>query len=716
MTAVREARRYPLALKLALSLISVLAFLALSEGILALMGVETDASVEDPYVGFAAYSPLYVPDGDSGYLVTAESKTAWFNRERFPKRKPEGTTRIFCLGGSTTYGRPFEGDTSFSGWLREYLAAACPTRKFEVINAGGISYASYRVAVLMEELSEYEPDIFVVYSGHNEALEKRTYADLTAISPLLLAGGSILGRTRVYSAIRQLAQSEADSDESSGERYQLGEEVRSRLDQSFGPEDYTRDDELMANIGRHYRFNLERMVLQARSAEARILFVTPAANLKDCSPFKSEHGPGLSAKQIARFEESYARGLNFAANDNHDAARKELEAALALDDRFAGAHYALGRSLLALGLEAEAQRSFERAIDEDICPLRAVSSWKRTLREVVQAVDVPLVDFESLLSDASRASSGQNIPGLDLFLDHVHPSIEGHRLLARALLDRFESEGWLAIDPGFDGSDEELLRERIEGRLDGNARNKALLNLAKVMGWAGRFEEARGLAEEVSANSPKSDPSHGEALFLLGTFAEQESDSEKAHDFYLRATQGPAAFHNANYNLAISHIRRGEASEAVARLQEFTAVTKDYAPAYLNLGNALRGLGQLEEAIVELQRALALEPQNAVILNSLGAARLQAGDVQTAISILEQSVQIEAANDKALFNLGLALAANKDWSKALNALEQCLELRPNDPKVHRYLAICLKELGQMERAQSHLDQSAQLQESSELSR
>ena len=51
------------------------------------------------------------------------------------------------------------------------------SRTWEVINAGGISYASYRVALVVKELAAYAPDLFVVYSGHNEFLERRTYSD-----------------------------------------------------------------------------------------------------------------------------------------------------------------------------------------------------------------------------------------------------------------------------------------------------------------------------------------------------------------------------------------------------------------------------------------------------------------------------------------------------------------------------------------------------------
>ena len=41
-------------------------------------------------------------------------------------------------------------------------------------------------AELMEELAEYQPDLFVVYSGNNEFLEKRTYGKLLD-EPVLLS-------------------------------------------------------------------------------------------------------------------------------------------------------------------------------------------------------------------------------------------------------------------------------------------------------------------------------------------------------------------------------------------------------------------------------------------------------------------------------------------------------------------------------------------------
>ncbi|MEZ5362267.1 MAG: hypothetical protein R2748_07970 [Bryobacterales bacterium] len=70
----------------------------------------------------------------------------------------------------------------------------------EVINAGGVSYASYRVAAVMEELAQYEPDAFLIYSGHNEFLERRTYEGLIETPAPVTALGGILSRTRIWAA------------------------------------------------------------------------------------------------------------------------------------------------------------------------------------------------------------------------------------------------------------------------------------------------------------------------------------------------------------------------------------------------------------------------------------------------------------------------------------------------------------------------------------
>jgi hypothetical protein len=148
-----ESRKLPVWKKVIFSITAIVLFFGILELVLALCGVQPKLLDQDPFVGFSSNVPLYLLETDSDgrqVLATAPNKTL-FNHQQFPQEKPPGTYRIFCVGGSTTYGRPYNDTTSFAGWLRELLPVVDARRRWEVINAGGISYASYRVVHLMKE-------------------------------------------------------------------------------------------------------------------------------------------------------------------------------------------------------------------------------------------------------------------------------------------------------------------------------------------------------------------------------------------------------------------------------------------------------------------------------------------------------------------------------------------------------------------------------------
>ncbi len=234
-------RKFSWTRRLIFSLIPVGLLLLLIEGLLALAGVQPVTEVRDPYVGFANQSPLFeeITNGPTaGTMSTAYPKLVWFNQQSFPRVKPAGTKRIFCLGGSTTFGRPYSDPTSYVGWMRELLAVADTSSKWEVINAGGVSYASYRVAALMEELSQYQPDLFVVYSAHNEFLERRTYAGMFEQSQFFIDLQATAARTRTFALLDRWLIGQSTADQPSDI---LPAEVDERLNHTIGPADYTRD-------------------------------------------------------------------------------------------------------------------------------------------------------------------------------------------------------------------------------------------------------------------------------------------------------------------------------------------------------------------------------------------------------------------------------------------------------------------------------------------
>lgn len=208
-------------------------FFAGSELVLSMAGVQPALSTDDPFVGFAGNIPLFVEEerrDGLAVLRTADNKISLFNQQEFPKAKGADTYRIFCMGGSTTYGRSYRDPVSFCGWLRAYLKAADPGRDWQIINAGGISYASYRVAKLMSELLQYQPDLFIVYTGQNEFLEQRSYGGLIDLPDWLIDLNASLSDTRIYTAMSSMIDAvKSDSPDQAIQRVELSSEVDEAL-------------------------------------------------------------------------------------------------------------------------------------------------------------------------------------------------------------------------------------------------------------------------------------------------------------------------------------------------------------------------------------------------------------------------------------------------------------------------------------------------------
>ena len=366
--------------KVAFSLASVLIFFTLLEISLKSWGIDPVLQTEDPFVGFSGSVPLYVNDtGTPGMMVTAANKRSHFNLQQFQRTKPANTFRIFCLGGSTTYGRPFDDATSFAGWLREFLPVADPKRSWEVLNAGGVSYASYRIVSLVEELIQYQPDLFVIYTGHNEFLESRSYPELANMSPWLLKSAATAGRFRTFALLRKLIATPAQAP---SQQYQMPGEVDEILNHTIGPSSYQRDDAKRAQVAKHFEFNLIRMIQLARAGGAKVLIVSPASNLKDCAPFKSQHRDGLSTDEKQRFDALLKQAHANQAQEKLELALAQYKQAMAIDNRYADLHYQVAQLLLKKQQVTEALLASRRAQEEDICPLRAFESIRDSIQRV----------------------------------------------------------------------------------------------------------------------------------------------------------------------------------------------------------------------------------------------------------------------------------------------------------------------------------------------
>ena len=118
-----------------------------------------------PFVG---YAPAAGPQA-SGHINS--------QRFRYPRDlvvpKPPGVCRIFLVGGSTAFGAGARSnETTVAGYLETLLNASGGSSQatFEVVTAAACAWASTHERIVIENrLVEFEPDVVVSLSGHNDA-------------------------------------------------------------------------------------------------------------------------------------------------------------------------------------------------------------------------------------------------------------------------------------------------------------------------------------------------------------------------------------------------------------------------------------------------------------------------------------------------------------------------------------------------------------------
>ena len=178
----------------AITLVALLGFL---EGLAGLGVVWRPHRVVDYGSGFSEDSRLFVLYPDyPGYRRLASSKRVWFPMTRFLDPKPKDTLRLAILGGSSV---AIAHDELLGLAERLRLRLEGAYREVEFIEAGGVSYGTARLVRVLFEVLEYQPDMVLIYSGHNEFLEAEV--EQTVTLPLVRTQ-RLLARSGLYRFLR----------------------------------------------------------------------------------------------------------------------------------------------------------------------------------------------------------------------------------------------------------------------------------------------------------------------------------------------------------------------------------------------------------------------------------------------------------------------------------------------------------------------------------
>ena len=459
-SSISPSRRRVILFRLA-AIVLGLAPLLILESLLWCFGVGSPQYDHDPFVGFRAVHPLFVLSDDGERYEIAQSRLDFFRPDSFAAQKAPAEFRIFCLGGSTVQGRPFASETSFPTFLELSLQAADPDRKWKVVNCGGVSYASYRLVPILEEVLQYEPDLIVVYTGHNEFLEDRTYGHIKRMPSIIARPMELLTKTRTCQLLLQWTATDPGNEAAQqGGRPLLPDEVDAMLEYRGGLEKYHRDEDWRQNIELHFKFNLNRMIALANEADVPLLLANPVCNLRDCPPFKNQHRNGLTDKERMQWDRLIEQASESHGHNSNQVLRL-LEQARDIDDQHAGLHFLLAKTHDAMGDMVLARREYLAAKENDICPLRILESMNRAILETANATDTPLVDVRHMYEEISEGG----IPGGMYLIDHVHPSIEGHQLIADLIASKISLMGMVEPQPGWRERRNEVFRAHL-GSLD----------------------------------------------------------------------------------------------------------------------------------------------------------------------------------------------------------------------------------------------------------
>jgi tetratricopeptide (TPR) repeat protein len=372
--------------------------------------------------------------GNEYLIMNPEVKSRYFTKVEFSPNtspdyfkmpKPQGTYRIFCLGGSTTVGFPYGYVGSFSTYLRDRLKYIFPDRTIEVINLGMTATNSFTTLDIARELVDYAPDMFCVYDGHNEF-----YGALGIASHESVGGSRWLVKLhlrlihfRSYVFFRDLFGAIAhffSGAENAGdhgtmmERLALGKYIPYR-------------SALYTNALDDFRANMEDLRTLCQRRGILLLLSSQVSNLRDQPPFVSGDFRNPDPAAMLRYNLQFNRGVTFLLDSRPDSALAAFSLLMPVDSLRADLRFQRARCLDSLGRKEEARQEYECARDLDQLRFRTSSDFNDAIRNAADGKTSFFVDMERKF----RANSTDSLIGKSLILEHLHPNARGYFLMAK---------------------------------------------------------------------------------------------------------------------------------------------------------------------------------------------------------------------------------------------------------------------------------------------
>ncbi len=608
--------------------------------------------------------------GQVYYRMNPEVKFRYFGTSHFTPStspqyfkvpKPHGVYRIFCLGGSTTAGFPYYFNGSFPFYLQDRLKAMAPQRNVEVINLGMTATNSFTTLDIAKELPAYEPDLILVYDGHNEFYGALGVASQQSVGALRFVTLSHLRliHLRSFVLLRDMIQKILGVFVSSKDEVSRGTMMEALAHDRYVPSgspSYTVAYE-------SFRDNLVDLREFCRSAGIPLILGTQVSNLRHQAPFVSNHYPELTPQQRALFDQSYNDGRICQSSSNLDSAISYFQSAAVFDSSYADAHYRLAQCLENKGRKREALLEYTYARDKDELRFRMDSRFNDLVRTMDDHGNCFVADVEAAFMQLSPDS----LVGHNLIADHLHPTAWGHFVLAKVYAQVMQHHGlfespkeWSAADTL---NEDRLWAQRKVTELDDQMAAQTLRILTS--GWP--FRNGVPTREII--------PAYDTLGLIAQELATDQVDWMKAHELAVAFFQ-----------------RRGDFREVEREYKAMVAMVPLDLELYMDLARTYLREKRYDNIAEIMQSSLLVYP-TVQAYRTLGDVNLSQGYATAAVKYYEQAFDLSKTAEERLQNgyvLCLAYAKSGQTAKSEQRMKEILSTHP-DFSAGRQLLNQLKE-------------------------
>ena len=328
------------------------------------------------------------------YFYTTEEVPSAGNNI-FNEVKKDNCFRVFVLGGSSAAGFPFPPNGSFARYIKKRLHVLYPNKTIEVVNIAMSAINSYALRDMLPGVIDQEPDLIVIYAGHNEYYGALGVGSMESLGNTRYIVNTVLwlNQFKTFELLRNIIKSIYGI---FSQPVKTNATLMARMSQKqlipFNSDSY------YSGIGQ-FEKNLNDMLIISKNAGIPVLLGTLVSNLKDQKPFSSiEHKSNPPAEEI------------------YNLATKELRS----------------------GNTKSADSLFRFAKDLDALKWRAPEKMNYVITELGRKYYYPVVKLDSIFN----VKSPNYIVGDNLITDHLHPNLRGYQIIGKAFFD-------MGIEAGF---------------------------------------------------------------------------------------------------------------------------------------------------------------------------------------------------------------------------------------------------------------------------